>query len=149
MNCIFWSPQYPRLMTKQYLKRTASTKEPFHLKIIGDISADVNGAIEFTEKSTSPDNPVFVYDPRTDTIHDGFKGEGFVVMAVDNLPCEIPKESSESFSETLLQFIPEIMDADFSNDNFNIITLPPEIKHAVILYKGKLTPEYQYINKYL
>ena len=149
MNCIFWSPQYPRLLTKQYLKRTLDTKEPFHLKIIGDISADVNGAIEFTEKATSSDNPVFVYDPRTDTVQDGFHGDGVVVMAVDNLPCELPKESSESFSETLLRFIPEIMDADFTSNDFDTITLPSEITHAVILYKGSLTPEYEYINKYL
>ena len=149
MNCIFWSPQYPRLLTKQYLKRTVNAKEPFHLKIIGDISADVNGAIECTEKTTSSDNPVFVYNPRTDTVQDGFYGDGIVVMAVDNLPCELPKESSESFSETLRRFIPEILDADFTRNDFDTIRLPPEIAHAVILYKGRLTPEYHYINKYL
>lgn len=149
MNCIFWSEQYPRLLTKQYIKKISGSKEKCRLKVIGDISADVNGAVEFTEKTTSPDNPVFVYNPATDTIQDGYEGEGIVVMAVDNLPCELPKESSESFSDILLRFIPEIMKADFTVDDFAMVALPPEIKRAVVLYQGKLTPGYRYINKYL
>ncbi len=149
MNCIFWSAQYPRFVTKSYTKKIFIKKKKPRLKVIGDISADVNGAIEFTETTTSPENPVFVYNPLTDTITDGYEGEGIVVMAVDNLPCELPKESSESFSEILLRFVPEIMDADFTAPDINSVALPIEIKNAVILYKGKLTPGYQYINKYL
>jgi len=149
MNCIYWSAQYPRLVTKEYLKKSFKNKEDFHLKLIGDISADVNGAIEFTEKNTSPDKPVFVYNPSIDTIKDGYEGDGVVVMAVDNLPCELPRESSQSFSETLLRFVPEIMKADFTIDDFDKLALPFEIKNAVILYKGRLTPNYNYINKYL
>jgi saccharopine dehydrogenase (NAD+, L-lysine-forming) len=131
------------------LKQSFKTKEKLCLKVIGDISADVNGAIEFTEKTTSPDNPIFIYNPNTDTIKDGFEGDGIVVMAVDNLPCELPRESSQSFSETLLRFIPAIMKADFTVADFNAIALPIEIKNAVILYQGKLTLSYRYINKYL
>jgi alpha-aminoadipic semialdehyde synthase len=149
MNCIFWSAQYPRLLTKQFTKELFSKKETPCLKVIGDISADINGAIEFTEKTTSPDNPVFVYNPLTDTIIDGYEGDGIVVMVVDNLPCELPKESSESFSEILLRFVPEIMNADFTAPDFETIRLPAEIKNAVVLYRGKLTPAYQYINKFL
>ena len=149
MNCIFWNTQYPRLLTKEYIQRMYEKKEKLCLRIIGDISSDVNGAIEFTEKTTSSDNPVFIYNPYTDTIQDGCEGEGIVVMAVDNLPCELPKESSESFSQTLLQFIPDIMKADFTIDDFEMVALSAEIKNAIILYQGKLTPAYRYINKYL
>jgi len=149
MNCVFWNTQYPRLLTKKYLKKSFEKKEKLHLKVIGDISVDINGAIEFTEKTTSPDNPVFVYNPSTDMIKDGYEGDGIVVMAVDNLPCELPKESSQSFSETLLRFVPDVMKADFTLNDFNLVKLPTEIKNAVILYQGKLTPAYNYINKYL
>jgi alpha-aminoadipic semialdehyde synthase len=90
-----------------------------------------------------------VYNPLTDTIQDGYKGDGVVVMAVDNLPCELPCESSQSFSETLLRFVPDIMKADFTAPDFESVALPSEIKNAVILYRGKLTPNYQYINKFL
>jgi len=149
MNCVFWNTQYPRLLTKTYLKKSFEKKEKLRLKVIGDISVDINGAIEFTEKTTSPDSPVYMYNPSTDTIKDGYEGDGIVVMAVDNLPCELPKESSQSFSETLIRFVPDMMKADFTLDDFDLVKLPPEIKNAVILYQGKLTPTYNYINKYL
>ncbi|HER45660.1 MAG TPA: hypothetical protein ENO12_02475, partial [Thermoplasmatales archaeon] len=149
MNCIFWSDRYPRLLTKDYMKKAFLMSEKPRLRVIGDISVDINGAIEFTEKTTAPDAPVFVYNPIIDTVTDGYEGDGVVVMAVDNLPCELPKESSESFSQTLLRFIPGIMNADFTVDDFNMLALPDEIKNAVILYRGKLTRRYQYINKYL
>ena len=146
MNCIYWTVKYPRLLTKDFLKKNFS--EDFKLKVVGDISVDINGAIEFTEKSTNPDNPVFIYNPITDEIKDGFIGKGVAVMAVDNLPCEIPKESSEKFSNSLINLVPSIVKADFSVDFDNII-LPSEIKKALILLHGKLTPDYQYINKFL
>ena len=119
------------------------------MKVIGDISVDINGAIEFTEKITSLDNPVFIYNPFTGKIKDGYADEGVIVLAVDNLPCEISYESSKYFSEVLMRFIPDLMKADFNIENFEDLKLPFEIKNAVILYKGKLTPNYSYINKFL
>jgi len=149
VNCIFWSERYPRLLTKKYMRDSLKNKKNLRLKVVGDISVDINGSVEFTEKTTSSDNPVFVYNPLTDKIQDGFKGDGVVVMAVDNLPCELPVESSESFSEALKPFVPAIMKADYTQSDFDKLTLPPEIKNAVILYHGKLTPNYSYINKFL
>jgi len=146
MNCVFWSDRYPRLITKKIMKKnfTNDTK----LQVIGDISVDINGAIEFTQKVTTPGNPVFVYNPLKDELVDGFDGPGVAVIAVDNLPCEIPRESSKAFSQTLLEFIPHIAKADFSKD-FDSLDIPSQIKKAVILHKGKLTPDYKYINKFL
>jgi alpha-aminoadipic semialdehyde synthase len=146
MNCIYWTKQYPRLITKEYLRNNYTDKSK--LQVIGDISVDINGAIEFTEKTTSPDSPIFVYNPLNGEITEGYKGSGVVVMAVDNLPCEVPKESSQAFSDSLFRFVPSIVKADFSVD-FDNLNLPPEIKKAVILHHGILTPDYQYINKFL
>ena len=146
MNCIYWDIKYPRLITKKYLKKNYS--KPFKLQIIGDISIDINGAIEFTEKATTPDNPVFVYNPITDTIKDGYDAMGIVVMGIDNLPCELPKESSHAFSNTLYDYVSAITKADFSRE-FEKCILPSAIKKAVILYHGELTPNFQYMNKYL
>jgi alpha-aminoadipic semialdehyde synthase len=145
MNCIYWDERYPRLITKKFLKNNF---EKLKLQIVGDISVDVNGAVEFTEKVTTPDNPVFVYNPHKDEILDGYQHDGVAVMAVDNLPCELPRESSKEFSYALIPFIPAIVKADYSVD-FEQLNLPIEIKKAVILHKGKLTPDYQYINKFL
>ena len=69
-------------------------------------------------------------------------------MAVDNLPCELPKESSTEFSNALFSFVPAIAKANY-NVSFKDLDLPAEIKNAVILYHGKLAPNYQYIDKYL
>jgi alpha-aminoadipic semialdehyde synthase len=146
MNCIFWNPKYPRLITKKYLKK--SFNENFKLNVVGDISIDINGAIEFTEKITNPGNPCFVYNPFKDTVVDGIKGIGIVVMGVDNLPCELPRESSQSFSDSLIDLIPKIVSADFTR-NFEDFDIDPIIKKAVILYNGKLTPGFKYIDKYL
>ena len=146
MNCIYWDDRYPRLITDEFVKNNFNEK--FKLQVVGDISVDVEGAIQFTKKVTDPGNPVFVYNPMANKVIDGYGGEGIAVMAVDNLPCELPRDSSKSFSETLLRFIPDIAKADFSVD-FKDLDLPPEIKKAVILYHGKLTPDYKYISKFL
>jgi len=146
MNCIYWDKQYPRLITKEFMKKNYNNHTK--LQIIGDISVDINGAIEFTEKVTSPDNPIFVYNHLSGEIIDGFADSGIVVMAVDNLPCELPKESSQTFSDSLIGFIPSIVKADFTVD-FNLLNLPSEVKKAVILHHGRLTPNYMYINKFL
>jgi len=146
MNCIYWDARYPRLITKKFIK--GDYNEDYKLKIIGDISIDINGAIEFTEKSTTPDTPSFIYDPKTDSVKDGVEGEGIVVMGVDNLPCELPRESSHMFSTALFDFVLDIVKTDFTK-NLDDSKLPSPIKKAVILYNGKLTPDYKYIDRYL
>lgn len=145
MNCVYWDDRYPRLVTKDFVK---ANYENLKLQVIGDISIDINGAIEFTEKSTTSDAPSFIYNPKTNSIKDGVEGKGIVVMGVDNLPCELPRESSNAFSTVLLDFVPGIVKAGYTKE-FEDCVLPPEIKRAVILYHGKLTPDYRYINKYL
>jgi len=148
MNCIYWDKQYPRLVTKALVKKIFESQKEPKLKVIGDISCDINGAIEFTLKATNIDSPTFVYDPIDDRISDGLEGRGIVVMAIDNLPCELPKGSSTDFGKVLMEFIPDIAKADFSLD-FEDLKLPPPIKKALILYHGELTPDYKYIEKFL
>jgi len=149
MNCILWSDKYPRMVTRKDVRELweRSGGKP-RLRIIGDISCDINGAIEFTVQATTPENPSFVYDPLTGQVTPGYQGRGVVVMAVDNLPTELPRESSTSFSETLKRFIPAIVKADYSVP-FEELDLPPEVKNAVIVYQGQLTPNYQYLKQYL
>ncbi len=146
MNCIFWTKKYPRLITKEFIK--TQDLDTLRLQIVGDISIDINGAIEFTQKVTTPDSPVFVYNPQTDTIRDGYGGKGIVIMGIDNLPCELPRASSRAFSKALVPFVPAVAQARY-DVSFDHLQLPPAIKNAVILYQGKITPEYQYINTFL
>ncbi len=148
VNAIFWAAKYPRLATKSYLKELFGGGAKPRLRVIGDISCDVEGAIECTVKATSPGDPLFVYEPLTGQVADGHEGPGVVVVAVDILPSELPREASFDFSRILKPFIPAIAGADFSAP-FEANNLPPEIKRAVIAYRGQLTPDYQYIQQYL
>jgi len=148
VNCIYWDKMYPRLLTKEYLHRTYNEKTSLKLRIIGDISCDIEGAMECTVKCTDTGSPLFVYDPITDQTFDGVEGRGVVVLAVDNLPAELPAESSTSFGNILLGYIPPIIETDFSKD-FHTLGLPPEIMRALILHKGELTSEYTYMSKFL
>jgi len=97
---------------------------------------------------TTSENPIYVYEPFTGQTSDGWEGHGPVVLAVFNLPSELPLESSRDFGRVLLPFVPQLVGADFSVD-FEHCQLPLAIKKAVIVYKGKLTPQYRYLEKYL
>ncbi len=147
VNAIFWTERYPRLVTKTGLRALLAAPQP-RLRVIGDISCDVEGAIEATVKCTEPGDPIYVYDPFTDTVRDGHAGRGVVIMAVDILPSELPREASADFSRILKPYIPAIARCDMSVP-LQELDLPPEIRRAVIVYQGKLTPEYQYIEDYL
>ena len=147
VNAIYWDTVYPRLVTKTVVKKMYEKGQP-RLRVIGDISCDVEGAIECTIKSTDPHNPVYVYNVADDQAIDGVEGNGPVIMAVEILPAELPREASVYFSGVLKGYIPGIAQADFTGD-FDACDLPAPIKRAVIAYRGELTPEYSYLKKYL
>lgn len=144
VNCVYWDERYPRLVTLDHCRSLWAPGQSPRLKVIGDISCDVNGSVECTVKPTDPGNPVYVYEPATGKPKDGFEGEGPVVMAVEILPSEIPRESSVDFSRVLRQLLPHLAMADLSK-RFAELDLPPELKRAVIVYQGELTPDYAYL----
>jgi alpha-aminoadipic semialdehyde synthase len=148
VNAIFWTKAYPRLVTTAYLRTLFGAEEKPRLRVIGDISCDIEGAIQCTVKATPPGDPVYVYHPAAGEVVDGYQGPGVVVLAVDILPAELPREASDYFSHVLRPLIPAIARCDFSVP-FAECNLPAEIKRAVIVYRGELTPDYQYIQKYL
>jgi alpha-aminoadipic semialdehyde synthase len=148
VNGIYWEEKYPRLVTKEYLRQLYSEENSPRLRVIGDISCDVEGAIECTVRSTEPGEPVYVYNPETGETTDGVSGPGVVIMAVDILPSELPREASNDFSAVLKKFVPAIVRADYTVP-FDRLDLPPEIKRAVIAYQGALTPSYSYLEQYL
>lgn len=148
INAIFWSPRYPHFLTKAFLKELYRPPSSPRLRVIGDISCDVEGGVECTLKCTNPGSPIFTYDPENDEARDGFSGRGPVVMAVDNLPAEIALESSVFFSQTLKPFLPALAAANFSR-SFDQCLLPSPLKKAIIVYRGKLTPDYEYLSRFI
>lgn len=147
MNCMYWDDRYPAIVTKDYLEKLYAKDNP-KLLVIGDVTCDPDGSIECTHKGTEIEDPVFVYNPITRKPTMGFKGKGILVMAVDILPSELPRESSQTFSDALVGFMLEIAETDFDVP-FEELRLPKPIKKALILHKGKLTPDYEYLKQYL
>ena len=111
INCVYWDKRYPRLVTREYLKKLYSRPSPPKLTVIGDISCDVEGAMECTLKPTTIENPLYVYNPITQTIRDGHEGDGIQIMAVDILPAELPRDSSNGFADVLVNYVKPIADA--------------------------------------
>lgn len=146
VNCIYWEERYPRLVTLEQLRELYAEGDdaPPRLGVIGDISCDIGGSVEATVRSTTPDKPVFVYDPLKASATDGLLGRGVAIMAVDNLPAELPREASESFSAALSPFILGLLAADFTGA-FSACALPAPLRRAVIVYRGELTEDYAYL----
>ncbi len=143
VNAIFWTEQCPRLVTKSFLRELYGGAQP-KLRVIGDISCDLEGSIEATIKTTMPDAPCFVYDAATDSARDGYEGRGPVIMAVDNLPCELPLESTQHFSTSLRDFVAEFARADITTRE-GIEALSYPLRRSLIAFQGQLEPEYRYI----
>ena len=147
VNGIYWDERYPKLIKKSWLREQTKSNN-LKLKVIGDITCDVHGSVECTETATEIEDPVFIYNPLNDRYQMGFDGEGIAVMAVDILPSELPRESSEHFSEALKPFIKSLAKADFSVP-LDELDLPDELKLAVIVHRGSLTKDYEYLKDHL
>lgn len=148
VNAVYWEKRFPRFVTWAGLKRLAQRTPTPKLSGIADITCDTHGSIECNVKSTDSDMPAYRVDPAARTIEDGHLGEGIVLLAVDNLPCELPQDSSSFFSNRFRPFVPGLLSADYDS-SLDASGLPPEIKSAVIVYNGRLTGDYEYLNRYL
>ena len=139
VNCIYWTEKYPRLVTKEYLKNRTIMESTPRLQVIGDISCDIDGSIEITHEATKPDAAYYTYFAEEDRFADGVQPLGVTVMAVDNLPCEFPRESSIEFSAVLREFVPGIAAADFDRATGEL-ELPQPIRKALVLHQRRLRP---------
>ncbi len=143
VTAIYWEDRYPRLVTRDWLKRAWAKGKP-RLRVIGDITCDIDGAVECTYKATEPGAPDYVYEPLKERHLDGVEGEGPVIMAVDILPAELPRDASYAFSEALMPLIPGIAAADFAADPDDL-KIPGPIRKALIVYQGELTEDFRYL----
>jgi len=132
----FWDPNSPVLF-----KREDILKTDFKINIVADITCDIEGSIPSTKKPSTIEDPVYDYNPSDNEVESAFTDEGNItVMAVDNLPCELPRDASESFGNELLNnVLPELL----SDDSREVI------KRATITAGGDLTPVYEYLRDYV
>jgi len=148
VNAVYWEPRCPRFITWESLRALAAGGKSPKLAGIADITCDVDGSVECTVRVTDIGNPAYRVDPATTEIGEGHLGDGIVVLAVDNLPAELPADASTFFSGQLRPFLPALLSADFDAP-LERSGLPPEIQRAVIAYRGSLTPAYGYLAKHL
>lgn len=145
VHTTYWDPRYPRLVTKKMVQKLSRSK-PFRLEFIADISCDVEGAIELTYRTTTPAEPTFTYDFKKRKFVDGYKTNGITVLAVDNLPAELPKDASSEFSSLIREYVYQIA-AHGIKDITNHVAIPIEIRNAVITQNNKLAKNYRYLKK--
>ncbi len=148
VNGIYWTPKFPKFLTKGFLKALYGAGSRPRLRVVGDITCDINGSIECTVQATDSEDPVYTYDPAADKPLMGFKGNGPAVLAVYNLPAELPLESSTYFSGKLKEHVPAVAAAHFDRP-FSECGLPDVLRRAVILYRGELTPDYAYLRRFV
>jgi alpha-aminoadipic semialdehyde synthase len=144
-NCILWSPRYPRTLTRALMEAQYAHHSP--LRVIGDITCDPEGSIEFS-KDTWIDDPVFIYHPARKTSEMGMDGDGVAVMAVTNLPCELSADSSDQFARELSPLLDALVNArlDVSLEEAG---LPESIMRATILWRGEFTPRFSYMEEFV
>jgi saccharopine dehydrogenase (NAD+, L-lysine-forming) len=143
----YWYPPQPRIVTLDDLGWLWQNGPP-RLRVIADISCDIDGAIESTVKATSPGDPVYVYDLDQDRAVDGIAGRGPVMMTVDNLPCQLPVESSQHFGDALARFVPALDGCDW-NRGVERLNLPEAVRRAIVTHRGELTAGFAHLRQFL
>lgn len=132
----FWNPKAPVLFTREEMM-----SPDFKIKVIADITCDIGGSIPSTKQASSIADPIYDFDPATDALKPPLSNPDFVtVMAVDNLPCELPRSASEEFGRDLIDRILKPLLVD-----------DPEgiIERGTIARDGALTEGFQYLSDYV
>jgi len=128
----YWEPKFPKLFYPNQIN------EFKNLKIIGDITCDINGAVPTTVRSTTIAKPYYSIDINSMKEID-LGSKGIAVMAVDNLPSELPNESSEEFGNSIIS---EVLP-------YLIIKDDGRINRATTASKGKFCPSFSYLENFI
>ncbi len=131
----FFGDGAPYIFTRQDAK-----SYDFRIKVVADISCDIDGPVASTIRSSTIAEPIYGYDPKAEKEVAYNQPNAITVMAVDNLPCELPKDASEGFGSMFLEYV---IPAFFDNDKNGIL------ERARMTKDGKLTPRYAYLQDYV
>ena len=132
----FYGNEAPYLFTRK------DAKSPdFNIKYVADVSCDVDGPVASTIKASTIADPIYGYDPQTEKEVSFKDKDAITVMAVDNLPCELPKDASEGFGE---MFLKHVIPSFYNNDKDGILA-----RAKMTTNNGKLTEGYSYLQEYV
>jgi alanine dehydrogenase len=128
----YWDPSSPKIFESEDLKDLEN------LKIVGDITCDINGSIPTTIRSTTIEKPNYWIE-RNNLKEIDENNDGIAVMAVDNLPSELPRDSSTEFSEGIIN---EVLPFLLKEDDGRIL-------NGTITTDGSFLEKYNYLNNYI
>ncbi len=131
----FYGDGAPYLFTREDAK-----SNDFNIKVVADISCDIDGPVASTIRSSTIENPVYGYNPITESEVDFMDKDAIVVMAVDNLPCELPDNASRGFGT---MFCDSVIPAFFNNDKDGVL------ERAKMTESRKLTERFSYLQDYV
>lgn len=132
----YWDPKAPVLFTKEDVQ-----KPDFKLRTIADITCDIEGSIPTTIRPTTIADPFYDYDRQLLTEVPAFSDtDNISIMAVDNLPCELPRDASTSFGNMLVEFVLPTL---FGQEKSEIV------ENASIAKSGRLTQKFDYLSDYI
>ncbi|MEL6918026.1 MAG: NAD(P)-dependent oxidoreductase [Bacteroidota bacterium] len=124
-----------------YLFTRADVRHPqFKIQVVADISCDIDGPVATTLKASTIADPIYGYDPRSEVETDYLDEKAVAVMAVDNLPAELPRDASIGFGESFLE---HVIPAFFNKDADGVL------ERARMTQNGQLTPRYAYLQDYV
>jgi hypothetical protein len=131
----FYGDGAPYLFTREDAKQAG-----FKINLVADISCDIDGPVACTLRPSTIADPFYGYNPKTEK-ETTFNEKGAItVMAVDNLPCELPKDASEGFGE---MFLEHVIPAFYNEDKDGVL------ERALITFQGKLTPRFEYLQDFV
>ncbi|MBD0850804.1 NAD(P)-dependent oxidoreductase [Maribacter arenosus] len=131
----FYGEGAPFLFTREDAKRPE-----FKINTVADISCDIDGPIACTLRASTIQDPIYGYDPQSESETDYQNKKAIAVMAVDNLPAELPRDASAGFGDA---FVKHVIPAFFNRDKDGIL------KRALMTKNGKLTKRYSYLQDYV
>ncbi|MBW8200603.1 NAD(P)-dependent oxidoreductase [Flagellimonas abyssi] len=124
-----------------YLYTREDAKQPeFKIKVVADISCDIDGPVATTIRPSTIADPIYGYDPYSEKETDFMSENAIAVMAVDNLPCELPRDASVGFGEAFSKYV---IPSFFNNDKDGVL------ERARMTQNGKLTERYAYLQDYV
>ena len=130
----FWDPRSPKMFTKEDMKAS-----DFHISVISDITCDIDGSVPTTMRSSTIAQPFYGYNIVKGEEDLPFNKDTVCIMAVDNLPCELPRDASDDFGKDLVErVLPNIILEDTDK----------VIERASICKDGKLTLGFEYLSDY-
>jgi saccharopine dehydrogenase (NAD+, L-lysine forming) len=133
--CHYWDSRAPFIFTREDAKN-----KDWNISLVADVSCDIDCAVASTLRPSTIADPLYGYNPNTEQEDDFYSNETIGVMAVDNLPCELPKDASVDFGK---MFIEHVLEPLRGNDPENIIARASETKD------GKLSSYFSYLEEYV